>query len=106
MPVNKAFPLNTLMSAIRNYEKVTSRRVTFEYIMLKGVNDSIDDAKKLAKDIDLAFTRTKIILESEDLTRFNPKAQEALTKHIGYLEQILDNPEEIERIAKKYNLTH
>ena len=48
MPINKVYNLDELMNAIKDYLKVSTRRVTFEYIMLDGVNDSIDSAKKLA----------------------------------------------------------
>ena len=48
MPINKVYKLDDLMKAIKDYLKVSSRRVTFEYIMLDGVNDSIDCARKLA----------------------------------------------------------
>ena len=48
MPINKVYDLDKLMLAIKDYLSVSNRRVTFEYIMLDGVNDSIDCAKKLA----------------------------------------------------------
>ena len=48
MPINKVYKLDDLIKAIKDYLKVSSRRVTFEYIMLDGINDSIDCAKKLA----------------------------------------------------------
>ncbi|MDF9867078.1 23S rRNA (adenine2503-C2)-methyltransferase [Bacilli bacterium PM5-3] len=48
MPVNKSNDLKNLKQAIKNYIKKTNRRVTFEYIVLKGVNDSKKDAKALA----------------------------------------------------------
>jgi 23S rRNA (adenine2503-C2)-methyltransferase len=48
MPVAKAYPLSELMDAVRYYEKTAGRRVTFEYIMLKGVNDSKECADELA----------------------------------------------------------
>ncbi len=47
MPINKVYPLEKLIEAIKKYIAKTNRRVTFEYIMLKGVNDSIEDANKL-----------------------------------------------------------
>ncbi len=47
MPISKAFHMDELMDAIRYYEKVANRRVTFEYIMLKDINDSIACAKEL-----------------------------------------------------------
>ena len=48
MPISKAYKLNDLMDTIKKYIKKTNRRVTFEYIMLENINDSIDNAKELA----------------------------------------------------------
>lgn len=49
MPVNKAYPLEKLMKAIEEYVKKTNRKVLFEYVMLDGVNDSLELADELAK---------------------------------------------------------
>lgn len=49
MPVSKAYPLDELMEAIRFYGKENNRRLTFEYILLKGVNDQPEHARQLAK---------------------------------------------------------
>lgn len=48
MRINQAYPLSQLMDAVRYYEKTAGRRVTFEYILLKGINDSIDNANQLS----------------------------------------------------------
>jgi 23S rRNA (adenine2503-C2)-methyltransferase len=48
MPINKKYPMDVLREAIKAYIDKTNRRVTFEYIMLKGVNDDIIYAKQLA----------------------------------------------------------
>ncbi len=48
MPINKVYKLDDLMKAIEDYLKAQNRRVTFEYIMLEGINDSPLCAKKLA----------------------------------------------------------
>ncbi len=48
MPINKAYPMEMLRTAIKNYIEVTNRRVTFEYILLEGVNDSLVQARQLA----------------------------------------------------------
>ena len=48
MPVAGAYPMPELMDAIREYQKDAGRRVTFEYIMLKGLNDSLAQAHELA----------------------------------------------------------
>jgi 23S rRNA (adenine2503-C2)-methyltransferase len=50
VPLNRKYPIATLLDACRNYPGLSNaRRITFEYVMLKGVNDSLDDAKKLVK---------------------------------------------------------
>ena len=49
MPISKAYKLNDLMDTIKKYIQKTNRRVTFEYIMLDGINDSKECAKELAK---------------------------------------------------------
>lgn len=49
MPINKKYSIQALMTALRDYQAVTRRRVTFEWALIKDVNDSIDQAKKLSK---------------------------------------------------------
>ncbi len=48
MPINRAYPLKDLMVVLKEYIKRTNRRLTFEYIMLKDVNDSEKEALELA----------------------------------------------------------
>ncbi|WP_296426793.1 23S rRNA (adenine(2503)-C(2))-methyltransferase RlmN [Yoonia sp.] len=53
VPINKRWPLVDLLEALRNYPKVSnSERITFEYVMLEGVNDSDADARRLVKLIE------------------------------------------------------
>ena len=77
MPINKAYPINELIPALKKYLSKTNRRITFEYIMLDGINDSEECALELAnlvKDINcyinlipynetnnIEFKRTKTI---------------------------------------------
>ena len=49
MPINKIYNIEKLIKAVKDYLKTTNRRVTFEYIMLKDINDRDDDALHLAK---------------------------------------------------------
>ncbi|KPB00088.1 50S rRNA methyltransferase [Ahrensia marina] len=50
VPINKKYPLEQLLDACRNYPGLSNaRRITFEYVMLKGVNDSLADAKELVR---------------------------------------------------------
>ena len=48
MPVNKVYPLTELMGALKEYSEENNRRITFEYILLKDVNDTDEHAKQLA----------------------------------------------------------
>ena len=48
MPINKVYPIEVLMESIKKYINKTNRRVTFEYIMLEGINDSREDAINLS----------------------------------------------------------
>jgi len=49
MPINRKYPIEKLIDACRLYPLLQRRRITFEYILLKGINDSQKDAKCLAK---------------------------------------------------------
>jgi 23S rRNA (adenine2503-C2)-methyltransferase len=50
VPLNRKYPISELLEACRNYPGLSNaKRITFEYVMLKGVNDSIDDAKALVR---------------------------------------------------------
>ena len=49
MPVNKAYPSQELIDACRWYYEATSRRISFEYAMIQGVNDSRENAKELLR---------------------------------------------------------
>jgi 23S rRNA (adenine2503-C2)-methyltransferase len=66
MPINDAYPIQKLLEACRDYLEVAPRDfITFEYVMLKGINDAPDHAKELARL--LADTPSKV-----NLIPFNP----------------------------------
>ena len=49
MPINKAYPLEVLIPCLKDYIKKTNRRLTFEYILLKDINDTVECAEELSK---------------------------------------------------------
>ncbi|RPI37462.1 MAG: radical SAM protein, partial [Nitrospiraceae bacterium] len=49
MPVNKKYPIKTLMEACRRFPLKPRRRITFEYVLISGVNDSSEDARRLVR---------------------------------------------------------
>lgn len=66
VPINKKYPLQELMAACRDNAKIAPRRtITFEYVMLKGINDSMDDARGLIKLL-------KTVPAKLNLIPFNP----------------------------------
>lgn len=67
MKINKAFPINKLMEAVDYYLKQTNRRITFEYILLSGVNDGKEEALQLAK-----LLKDKKHLSYVNLIPYNP----------------------------------
>ena len=68
VPLNRKYPIAELLQACRDYPgSSNARRITFEYVMLKGVNDSLDDAKLLVKLL-------KGIPAKINLIPFNPVA--------------------------------
>jgi len=48
MPLNNKYPISKIIDAVRDYIKATNRRVMFEYVLLDGVNDSREQAERLA----------------------------------------------------------
>ncbi len=49
MPVARKYPLGALMEALRGYQRLTQQRVTFEYVMLRGVNDASEQARGVVR---------------------------------------------------------
>lgn len=47
MPINKKYPLSELMEACKEYIRITGRRITFEYSLIDGKNDSVEQAREL-----------------------------------------------------------
>jgi 23S rRNA (adenine2503-C2)-methyltransferase len=74
MPINDAYPISTLLEACRDYLEVAPRDfITFEYVMLKGVNDAPDHAKELVRTLE--GTPAKV-----NLIPFNPFPESGFEK--------------------------
>lgn len=70
MPINKAYNLKELMSALNEYIKVTKRRLTYEYIMLEGINDTKECALELSKLIKGQMAYVNLIPYNETSSDF------------------------------------
>ena len=86
MPINKKFNLNSLTESIKYYHSKTKQRITFEYLLLKNVNDSIKDAKALAEYCKSFPCKINIIefnkVEDKSISKSNESTKE---KFINYL---------------------
>lgn len=86
MPINRKYPLAELMGALREYPMKQGERVTFEYVMLKGVNDSLDDAKRIVKLTAHIPCKINLIpFNPHPGTEFEPSSKERIDEFMNYL---------------------
>jgi 23S rRNA (adenine2503-C2)-methyltransferase len=92
MPVNRKYPLTALMKALAEYPLPPRKRITFEYTLLDGVNDSPKHAKQLVRLLDGVRSKVNLIL-------FNP--------HPGsiYRRPSLERVLEFQDVLRRANLT-
>jgi len=61
MPVNRKYPLAELIAACEDYQKIKGRMLTFEYILIAGVNDAVEQARPLAALTKRLFAKVNLI---------------------------------------------
>jgi len=94
MPVNKKYPLEKLMEAVEEYIQKTKRQVMFEYILIKGVNDSEENAKELSGIM-------KNHLYFVNLISYNPTGTFKPSTNIKKFKQILE--ERGVKVSQRYS---
>ncbi|MBC7765833.1 MAG: 23S rRNA (adenine(2503)-C(2))-methyltransferase RlmN [Hyphomonadaceae bacterium] len=86
MPINKSYDIDTLLKACRQYLKVTGRRITFEYAMINGLNDSVDNAQQLASKIKGMSCHVNLIpvnaVSESSYVKSNAQAIRAFQQHL------------------------
>ena len=88
MPVNKKFPIEKLMEAVRYYQSVTGRRISFEYALIKDVNDNEKAAAALVKTVDGVMCHINLIPVNAVTERgFEKPAQAKIKKFIDVIEK-------------------
>ena len=88
MPIAKSQSLIRLADALKYYHQITNQRITFEYLLLNGINDSLDDAKQLALYCRQFPVKINIIEYNENShTVFTRSAQQQRDAFMGYLEE-------------------
>ncbi len=88
MPINKKYPLNQLLEACRTFTMKPRKKITFEYILMKGINDTKEDAIRLTKL--LAPIRAKVNLipfNDYDKSDFKRPSKETINE---FLQVLLD----------------
>lgn len=88
MPVNKAYDVDTLIDACRHYVNTTKRRISFEYTLINGVNDSENVARILAKKLKGMLCHVNLIPVNEvDETGFKKSGRQTVEKFTKVLEK-------------------
>lgn len=87
IPANKKYPIEKIFKAIENYLKKTKRRVMVEYMMMDKVNDSIQDAEKLAKLITQKHLYLVNLILYNPTGIFKPSSKERIKKFKEVLEK-------------------
>ncbi len=88
MPVNKAYPTEELLSACRRYYEKTNRRISFEYAMINGVNDTEEAAKLLLKRLKgLPAHMNLIPLNHVEESPLKPSTRQAVQRFQKILEE-------------------
>lgn len=88
MPVNKAYDVDTLIDACRHYVNTTKRRISFEYTLINGVNDSENVARILAKKLKGMLCHVNLIPVNEvDETGFKKSGRQTIEKFTKVLEK-------------------
>ncbi|MEN6617609.1 MAG: hypothetical protein ABFD12_13715, partial [Syntrophorhabdus sp.] len=86
MPINRLYPIGKILDFVRNLKGTKRTRVTFEYILIKGVNDSLDDAKKLAGLLQDIKCKINLIPYNPSIySKYERPAREQVDKFHEYL---------------------
>ena len=86
MPVNKSYPVDGLLKVCRKYTPETSRRISFEYSMLSGFNDTDECARQLASKLKGMLCHVNLIPVNEvEESPYKPSTPERIEKFIAIL---------------------
>ncbi|MEG2311616.1 MAG: 23S rRNA (adenine(2503)-C(2))-methyltransferase RlmN, partial [Bacilli bacterium] len=87
MPINRKYNLNNLITAINEYITTTNRRITFEYIMLKDINDTKECALELVNLIKGINCYINLIAYNETSTNYKRSSKQTILKFYDILKQ-------------------
>ena len=86
MPINRKYPIEVLIDCLKKYPLKPQRRHTIEYVLLAGINDSDEDARRLAKWLkDVPCKINLIPFNSFDFSEYRPPSEEKVLKFQNFL---------------------
>ncbi|AEA33336.1 23S rRNA (adenine(2503)-C(2))-methyltransferase RlmN [Hippea maritima] len=88
MPINDTYPIDEVLNELKDFPMPRRKRITFEYVMIKGINDTKDDLKALLKVMSNFKCKLNIIpLNKHDLlgTKFEPTPMDRIEEFADYL---------------------
>ncbi|WP_088533591.1 23S rRNA (adenine(2503)-C(2))-methyltransferase RlmN [Geobacter sp. DSM 9736] len=86
MPINRRYPLSELMAACRRFPLPSRRMITFEYVLIRDMNDSLEDAKRLVRLISSVPAKVNLIAFNEhEGCSFKAPTQEAIDRMHRFL---------------------
>ena len=85
MPISVKYPIEDLMETIQSYVKSTKKRITFEYILIKDINDSKKDADRLLKLTHRLPCKINIIPCNSDDPKFQPPSEKVVKWFSDYI---------------------
>ncbi len=88
MPVNRRYPLHELLAAASYYTHVTNKLLTFEYVLLKGVNDSSSDAYRLVEKLSHIPCKLNIIPYNETDSKFKRPEEKDIKKFVSFFHDV------------------
>ncbi|MDD4662212.1 MAG: 23S rRNA (adenine(2503)-C(2))-methyltransferase RlmN [Candidatus Pacebacteria bacterium] len=86
MPVSNKYPMDKVLKAVDKYIKKTNRKVMFEYTLIEKINDSLNDAKELAKLMRHPLYLVNLI-KYNNTEEFKAPSNETIKKFKAYLEK-------------------
>lgn len=88
MPITRKYGVTELLEAIRFYQDETNRRVTFEYVLLKGINDEENDVLMVKRTLSgIKYNLNLIIYNPVESLPFEKPDHKTVKQFIGYLEK-------------------
>ncbi len=87
MPVNRQYPIGTLMDAVNRFPLKARRRITFEYVLIEGINDTQEDARRLKSILKGIPAKVNLIPCNENFSGFRAPSED---KARAFQEKLFD----------------